>query len=99
MVKFQYLKSLIDTNTSASSNNFGLVVSVLIGGLLGLIIGFCLVWDVVHNGYIKTDLSNLCYFLFGVSAYMAGGGLAKVVGRKEFQTEEKPFNKEEEKKG
>lgn len=54
-----YLKSLIRANTYDSSKSFALVLSVLVGALIGLCVCFCLVWDVCCNGHLATDLEGL----------------------------------------
>lgn len=40
---------------------------------------FCLVWDVCTNGYIKTNLESLGWFLVGIGIYMAGGSVPKTI--------------------
>ena len=73
----EYLKSLIRANSYDSSKSFALVLSVLVGALIGLCVCFCLVWDVCSNGHLETDLEGLGIFLLCVGAYMAGGGVNK----------------------
>lgn len=80
MTKFlKYLKSLIKANTLDSSKSFGLLCAILTGSLLAISIVFCLVWDVCTNGYIKTDLDSLGWFLIGVGGFMAGGSAPKTI--------------------
>lgn len=80
MNKFlEYLKSLVKANTLDSSKSFGLLCSILTGSLLCICIMFCLIWDVCSNGYIKTDLDSLGWFLVGIGAYMAGGSVPKAI--------------------
>lgn len=76
---FEFFRSLIRAGTLDSSKSFGLLCSILTGCMLCLCVIFCLVWDVCTNGYIKTDLNALCWFLVGIGAYMAGGSLPKTV--------------------
>ena len=75
----ELLKSLIDLNSKHSSNIFSLVVSVLTGGLIAIIICFCLIWDVVTNNYIKSNLAELGLFLLCVGGYIAGSGINKAI--------------------
>lgn len=75
----EYLKSLVKANTLDSSKSFGLLCSILTGSLLCVCIMFCLIWDVCTNGYIKTDLDSLGWFLVGIGAYMAGGSVPKTI--------------------
>lgn len=77
MRAMEYLKSLVKAGTLDSSKSFALVVSVLVGALVGVCVCFCLVWDVVVNGHVETDLDGLGVFLLCVGGYMAGGGITK----------------------
>lgn len=77
-----YLKSLIKANTLDSSKSFALVLSVLIGALVGICVCFCLVWDVLTNGYLKTDLDSLGLFLLCAGGFMAGGGVNKAIAER-----------------
>lgn len=77
MRAMEYLKSLVKAGTLDSSKSFALVVSVLVGALVGVCVCFCLVWDVVANGHVETDLDGLGVFLLCVGGYMAGGGITK----------------------
>ena len=52
----EYLKSLIKANSLDSSKSFALVLSSIVGALIGFCVCFCLIWDVCTNGYLKTDL-------------------------------------------
>ena len=60
---FRNVKTSIDDQSSINVNNISLLVSSLIGFLLGLVMCFVLVYDVVTNGYIKTDLTDAGIFL------------------------------------
>ena len=75
----EYIKSLIKANTLDSSKSFTLILSALVGAFTGLTVCFCLVWDVVTNGYIKTDLGQLGIFLLCAGGFMAGGGATKAI--------------------
>lgn len=72
-----YLRSLIRVGTLDSSKSFALVLGVLVGALAVLCVCFCLVWDVVTNGRVETDLDGLGVFLLCVGGYIAGGGVTK----------------------
>lgn len=82
MKVIEYIKSLIKANTLDSSKSFALVLSVLVGALIGLCVCFCLIYDVCSNGYIKTDLDSLGIFLLCAGGFMAGGGLNKAVAER-----------------
>ena len=76
---FKYLEKLIKNNTGHSSKSFGLVLSAIVGALMGLAIVFALVWDVAVDGIINTDLSDLGVFVLCVGAYTFGSGANKML--------------------
>jgi len=82
MKVIEYIKSLIKANTLDSSKSFALVLSVLVGALIGLCVCFCLIYDVCSNGFVKTDLDSLGIFLLCAGGFMAGGGLNKAVSER-----------------
>lgn len=86
MKVIEYIKSLIKANTLDSSKSFALVLSVLVGALIGLCVCFCLIYDVCSNGFVKTDLGSLGIFLLCVGGFMAGGGLNKAVAERRGMT-------------
>lgn len=86
---FKYLKSLIRANSFDSSKSFALVVSVLVGAGIGIVVAFCLVIDVMKNGFIKTDLNELGIFLLCVGGFMAGGGVNKALSESRNRQENK----------
>lgn len=77
-----YIKSLIRANTLDSSKSFSMISCVLSGLFLVIILGFCLVWDVCTNGYIKTDSDTILCTLIGVGGMIAGGSVAKIAGER-----------------
>lgn len=82
MKVIEYIKSLIKANTLDSSKSFALVLSVLVGALIGICVCFCLIWDVCSNGYLKTDLDSLGIFLLCAGGFMAGGGVNKALSER-----------------
>ena len=89
----EYLKSLIKADTLDSSKSFTLVLSSLVGALIGLCVCFCLIWDVCTNGYLKTELDALGLFMLCIGGFMAGGGINKALSEKR-NNRDKPINKE-----
>ena len=75
----EYLKIQIMANRLDSRKSFALVLSILVGAFVGLCVGFCLIWDVCTNGYLKTDLDALGVFMLCIGGFMAGGGLNKAI--------------------
>ena len=88
----EYLKSLIKANSLDSSKSFALVLSSIIGALVGLSVCFCLIWDVCANGYIRTDLDALGLFMLCIGGFMAGGGINKAISERK-RNNVKPINK------
>jgi len=79
MKAFEYLKSLIKADTLDSSKSFALVLSCIVGALMGLCVCFCLIYDVCSNGYIRTDLDSLGVFMLCIGCFIAGGGINKAL--------------------
>lgn len=77
-----YLRELGDVNDSNSSKSFALLVSTLTGGLLALAVCFILIFDVISNGHIETDLADLGIFLVCIGGYIAGSGVTKAVSER-----------------
>ena len=82
MKVIEYIKSLIKANTLDSSKSFALVLSVLVGALIGFCVCFCLIYDVCSNGFVKTDLDSLGIFLLCAGGFMAGGGVNKALSER-----------------
>lgn len=78
----EYLKSLIKANSLDSSKSFALVLSSIVGALIGFCVCFCLVWDVCTNGYLKTDLDALGLFMLCIGGFMVGGGINKALSER-----------------
>jgi len=89
MKLFGYLKSLIKTNTGDSSKSFALVLSTVISFITGLVICFILTYDVLTNGYVKTDLESMGIFMLCVGSYIATSGVPKIFGDRKFKNNKK----------
>lgn len=77
-----YFKKLGDVNDPNSSKSFALLISTITGGILAVAICFILIFDVLTNGYVKTDLADLGIFLLCVGGYIAGSGVTKAISDK-----------------
>ena len=73
------IKTSVDDKSSISVNSITLLISAGIAAIIGLVVCFILVWDVLTNGYIKTDLLDLGIFLLASGGYVAGSGIPKTV--------------------
>lgn len=83
----KYLTELIRVNSGHSSKAFFLVAVTLIGCLLLLCVAFVLVWEVIINGTIQTDLMGLSTFVGSVASLFVTAGVTKVYSeRKEKKT-------------
>lgn len=72
----KYLGSFPNAFSENSTKLLALLICALAGGfLMVFVIPFTLIWDVVTNGYIKTDLTDYAVFLLSVGAVMIGAGL------------------------
>lgn len=74
-----YFKQLIQNNNGTSSKSFGLVVSAIIGALMGIAVTVCLIWDVAKDGMVNTDLGSLGTFVLCIGAYTFGSGANKML--------------------
>ena len=74
-----FFKQLVQNNNGMSCKSFGLILSHIVGGLLGVVIGFILIFDIVSDGKLDSDLYAITFFLIGDSVYMFGGGLNKTL--------------------
>ncbi len=73
------IKESINDKSSFNVDAIALLTSTFIGFIIGIVICFCLIYDVVTNGYIKTDLIDLGIFLLCSGGYIAGSGIPKTV--------------------
>lgn len=76
---FNYMKTLLDVQSPNSSKSFTLVLSAIVGAFIGLTMCFVIIYDVITNGYVKTDLTDAGIFLLCDGGYMAGAGITKAV--------------------
>ena len=76
---FSYMKTLLDVQSPNSSKSFTLVLSAIVSAFIGLTMCFVIIYDVITNGYVKTDLNDAGIFLLCAGGYMAGAGVTKAV--------------------
>ena len=75
----KFFKSLVRNGSGESSKSFGLVVSAIMGAIMTLAVTFVLVWDVVSDGTINTDLTKLGIFVLCIGCYTFGSGANKML--------------------
>lgn len=78
----KYLKSIIQGDSANNAKSFSMVISVLVGLITGLCVCFVLIYDVVTNGYIKTNLIDLGMFSLCIGGYITGSSIAEIFGEK-----------------
>ena len=70
-----YLSTFPKIGSGNSTRLLALFISALTGGFIALVvIPFILIYDIVQNGHIETDLAELGIFLLAVGGYIAGSG-------------------------
>ena len=79
MGAISYFKSLAVPGSGNSSKAFALLLSAIVGALMGLCICFVLIFDVVIDGQVNTDLNELGWFLLCTGAYSFGAGAGKII--------------------
>ena len=73
------IRRSIDDRSPMSVNSITLLSSALVGFMLGVTMCFVLVYDVITNGYVKTDLIDAAVFILASGGYIAGSGLPKTI--------------------
>ena len=74
---FGNIKSSIDDRSSMSVNSATLLISALMGVVIGVVVCFVLIYDVVSNGYVKSDMDGLAWLLISSGGYIATSGIPK----------------------
>ena len=69
----------IDDKSSMSVSCISLLIASFTGGILAIIIGFAICYDVMTNGYVKTDLIDAGIFVLCRGTYIAGSGIPKTI--------------------
>ena len=71
------IKDSIDDKSSMSVNSITLLASAFMGVIIGIVICFVLVYDVISNGYIQSDVDKLAWLLISSGGYIATSGIPK----------------------
>lgn len=72
----EYLGTFPKVISENSTKLLALLISALAGGfLLSIIIPFILLWDVISNGHIVTDLSDMGLFVLCIAGVIYGAGV------------------------
>ena len=77
VVKHGFWGNLVRTNTGVSSLNFFLICTTLCGIGLLIVVPFSIIWEVVHNDAVASDLTGWAAFIGAVSTLFGTAGIAK----------------------
>lgn len=69
--------ALVRTNTGVSSLNFFLICTTLVGISLLAVVPFSILWEVLHNDIVASDLTGWATFIGAVSTLFATAGITK----------------------
>ena len=72
----EYLGTFPKIISENSTKLLALLISALAGGfLLSVVIPFILLWDVISNGHVVTDLSDMGLFVLCIAGVIFGAGV------------------------
>lgn len=71
------IKIAIDDKSSMSVNSVSVLASALMALIIGLSACFVIIYDVVYDGKVDTDMSDLAWFVVASSTCILGSGLPK----------------------
>jgi hypothetical protein len=91
----QFFKDLLTSNSGISSKAFFLVSTTLAGCLILLAVAFVLIFEVIKNGTIRTDLGGLAAFIGAVAGLFATAGATKAFGERNENHSGLPADKKE----
>ncbi len=71
-----FLKSFVDLRSTNSTKLLALLISALTGEILTLSVAFVLVYDVLYDGVVQTDMWSLGFLLLCIASVTLGAGLS-----------------------
>ena len=71
------IKAAIDDKSSMSVNSISVLASAFMTLLVGLSACFVIIYDVMYDGKVDTDMSDLAWFVVASSTCILGSGLPK----------------------
>lgn len=74
---FRNVKTSIDDKSSMSVNSVSVLASALMALVIGLSACFVIIYDVIYDGKVDTDMSDLAWFVVASSTCILGSGLPK----------------------
>lgn len=76
------LETLLAEDKGASTKSFTLVISAIASGIICLCLCFAIIWDVITNGYIKSNLEDLGMFILCLGGYVGSSSVSKIFQEK-----------------
>lgn len=73
------IKASIDDKSSMSTGSITLLLSALVGAIIGVCVCFVLIYDVTYDGKVDTNLLDLGIFLMSGGGYILGSGMPKTI--------------------
>lgn len=77
-MKTDYFQHMMEAGNKVSSTRFFLIATLAISCILYVIVGFILLWDVLQDGEVGTDLDGLSHFVKSVSINLGIAGFTKI---------------------
>ena len=74
---FKNIKAAIDDKSSMSVNSISVLASAFMTLLVGLSACFVIIYDVMYDGKVDADMSDLAWFVVASSTCILGSGLPK----------------------
>lgn len=73
-----YFQQMMEAGNKVSSTRFFLIATLAISCILYVIVGFILLYDVLADGEVGTDLDGLSHFIASVSINLGIAGFTKI---------------------
>lgn len=81
MIKFfGSIARLLNNNTGYSIKNWFMYGTFICGVIILIATVFVMVWDVVKNDQVNSDMNDIAQIILAVSALFTAAGLPKMVG-------------------
>jgi MFS-type transporter involved in bile tolerance (Atg22 family) len=73
-------KKLLSNNTGYSIKSWFLYGVTIVGLALLIVVGFVMMWDVLQDGKVESDISNIAEVITAIAGLFVAAGLPKIVG-------------------
>lgn len=82
MTMINILTALIKNGNGISVKSFFLLAVTIVGCIILLSISFAMIWDVITNGYLKSDLLSVSALIGSITTLFGAAGFTKVASEK-----------------